>query len=229
MAPKSMTPSFSSRSIVLSSMLIWSSGVMSAVMAPFDASGSVLRQNGSSSWIDTGVGLFSPITLNGSSAVLRDGPERAQSAPFPPTINSACQPPLCPRHRVKSAKCMPWNFVLNSRRADQRSPERNAHAEPDPRPSQQDRRSGPRQGARDEHQAPRRRRARPVGSCEVAAARGRRQHVPLRRRRWQGMGLGRHGRGEPHPARRAPRRTRSSSGRSAPRRRASSCRRPAPS
>ena len=30
----------------------------------FEASGRVLRQNGSSSWIDTGVGLLSPITLN---------------------------------------------------------------------------------------------------------------------------------------------------------------------
>src|ERR1041384_5199278 len=37
---------------------------MSAVTAPSDASGMVLRQNGISSWIDTGVGLFSPITLN---------------------------------------------------------------------------------------------------------------------------------------------------------------------
>ena len=64
MAAKSMTPSFNSRSIVLSSMPIWSSGVMSTVMAPFDASGIVLRQNGSSSWIDTGVGLLSPMTLN---------------------------------------------------------------------------------------------------------------------------------------------------------------------
>ena len=45
----SMTPSFSSRSMVLSSMPIWSSGVMSAVMAPFDASGMVFRQNGNSS------------------------------------------------------------------------------------------------------------------------------------------------------------------------------------
>ena len=50
--------------MVLSSMPIWSSGVMSAVIAPFDASGMVLRQNGISSWIDTGVGLFSPMTLN---------------------------------------------------------------------------------------------------------------------------------------------------------------------
>ncbi len=76
MAAKSMTPSFSSRSIVLSSMLIWSSGVTSAVIAPFDASGSVLRQNGSSSWIETGVGLLSPITLNwllGRSCARSDG------------------------------------------------------------------------------------------------------------------------------------------------------------
>jgi len=46
---KSITPSFNSRSMVLSSMLIWSSGVMSAVMAPFDTSVIVLRQNGTSS------------------------------------------------------------------------------------------------------------------------------------------------------------------------------------
>ena len=59
-----MTPSFSSRSMVLSSMPIWSSGVTSAVIAPFDASGIVLRQNGNSSWIDTGVGLLRPMTLN---------------------------------------------------------------------------------------------------------------------------------------------------------------------
>ena len=64
MAAKSITPSFNSRSMVLSSMPIWSSGVMSALIAPFEASGMVLRQNGSSSWIETGVGLFSPMTLN---------------------------------------------------------------------------------------------------------------------------------------------------------------------
>ena len=64
MAAKSMTPSFSSRSMVLSSMPIWSSGVTSTVIAPFDASGIVLRQNGISSWIDTGVGLLRPMTLN---------------------------------------------------------------------------------------------------------------------------------------------------------------------
>ena len=63
-AAKSMTPSFSSRSMVLSSIPIWSSGVTSTVIAPFDASGIVLRQNGSSSWIDTGVGLLRPMTLN---------------------------------------------------------------------------------------------------------------------------------------------------------------------
>ena len=72
--------------------------------------------------------------------------------------------------------------------------------QPHPRPSQQDRRSGSRKGPRDEDQAARRRRARPVGPPEVAAARGRRQHVPLRRRPWQGVGLGRHGRGQPHLA-----------------------------
>ena len=49
MPAKSITPSFSRRSIVLSSMPIWSSGVMSAVIAPFEASGMVLRQNGTSS------------------------------------------------------------------------------------------------------------------------------------------------------------------------------------
>jgi hypothetical protein len=38
--------------------------VISALIAPFDASGMVLRQNGISSWIETGVGLLSPMTLN---------------------------------------------------------------------------------------------------------------------------------------------------------------------
>ena len=71
MPAKSITPSFSRRSIVLSSMLIWSSGVMSPVMAPFDASVIVFRQNGSSSWIETGVGLLSPIDLE---LRLRQGP-----------------------------------------------------------------------------------------------------------------------------------------------------------
>jgi len=33
-------------------------------MAPFDACEMVLRQNGTSSTIDTGVGLFRPMTLN---------------------------------------------------------------------------------------------------------------------------------------------------------------------
>ena len=37
---------------------------MSAVIAPFEASVMVLRQNGTSSWIETGVGLLRPITLN---------------------------------------------------------------------------------------------------------------------------------------------------------------------
>src|SRR6266704_2155141 len=37
---------------------------MSAVMAPFDALGSVSRQNGSSSTLDATVGLLRPITLN---------------------------------------------------------------------------------------------------------------------------------------------------------------------
>jgi hypothetical protein len=48
-AAKSMTPSFSRRSIVLSSTPIWSSGVMSAVIAPLEASGMVFFQNGVSS------------------------------------------------------------------------------------------------------------------------------------------------------------------------------------
>ena len=64
MPAKSMTPSRSRRSIVLSSMPIWSSGVMSAVMAPLEAFGSVSRQNGTSSTIDATVGLFRPMTLN---------------------------------------------------------------------------------------------------------------------------------------------------------------------
>ena len=46
MPAKSITPRRRSRSIVLSSMPIWSSGVTSAVIAPFDALGSVSRQNG---------------------------------------------------------------------------------------------------------------------------------------------------------------------------------------
>src|SRR6185295_17048026 len=39
-------------------------GVMSAVIAPFEASVMVLRQNGTSSWIEAGVGPLSPMTLN---------------------------------------------------------------------------------------------------------------------------------------------------------------------
>src|SRR5919201_1641636 len=46
MPAKSITPSFSSGSIVLSSMPIWSSGVMSAVMAPVEAFGRVSRPLG---------------------------------------------------------------------------------------------------------------------------------------------------------------------------------------
>src|SRR5688572_3735513 len=64
MLAKSITPSFSSRSIVLSSMPIWSSGVISAVIAPFEALGSVWRQNGTSSTVEATVGLLRPITLN---------------------------------------------------------------------------------------------------------------------------------------------------------------------
>ena len=101
--------------MVLSSMPIWSSGVMSTVMAPFDASGIVLRQNGSSSWIDTGVGLFNPITLNWllgrSCAKAPDATAAANAAPIN-TRFSMCNPL---RSLVKSAKCMPRDFVLNSR------------------------------------------------------------------------------------------------------------------
>ncbi len=49
MPAKSITPSFNSRSMVLSSMPIWSSGVTSTEIALFEASGMVFRQNGSSS------------------------------------------------------------------------------------------------------------------------------------------------------------------------------------
>jgi len=63
MPAKSIPPSRSRRSIVLSSMPIWSSGVMSVVMAPFDALGIVWRQNGTSSTIEATVGPFSPIAL----------------------------------------------------------------------------------------------------------------------------------------------------------------------
>src|SRR5687768_7431271 len=64
MPAKSITPRRRSRSMVLSSIPIWSSGVMSALIAPFDALGSVSRQNGTSSTIDATVGAFSPMTLN---------------------------------------------------------------------------------------------------------------------------------------------------------------------
>src|SRR2546421_1427380 len=64
MPAKSITPRRKRRSIVLSSTPIWSSGVMSALMAPFDALGSVSRQNGTSSTLEATVGLFKPITLN---------------------------------------------------------------------------------------------------------------------------------------------------------------------
>ncbi len=64
MLAKSITPSFSSRSMVLSSMPIWSSGVMSTVMAPLDASGMVLVQNGISSTVEATVGPLRPIALN---------------------------------------------------------------------------------------------------------------------------------------------------------------------
>jgi hypothetical protein len=48
----------------LSSTPIWSSGVMSALMAPLDALGSVCRQNGTSSTIEATVGPLRPMTLN---------------------------------------------------------------------------------------------------------------------------------------------------------------------
>jgi hypothetical protein len=63
MPAKSITPRRSRRSMVLSSMPIWSSGVMSAVIRPFEARGIVSRQNGTSSMVEATVGLFSPITL----------------------------------------------------------------------------------------------------------------------------------------------------------------------
>ena len=76
--------------MVLSSMLIWSSGVTSAVMAPFEASGRVLRQNGNSSWTETGVGLLRPMTLNwffGRSCAA--APEAIKAASATP-VNTRC-------------------------------------------------------------------------------------------------------------------------------------------
>src|SRR5258708_8797318 len=64
MPAESITARRSRRRIVLSSMPIWSSGVMSAVMAPLDALVSVSRQNGTSSTLEATVGLLRPITLN---------------------------------------------------------------------------------------------------------------------------------------------------------------------
>src|SRR5947207_1367208 len=56
MPAKSITPRRSRRSMVLSSIPIWSSGVMSALIAPFEAFGNVSRQNGTSSTIEATVG-----------------------------------------------------------------------------------------------------------------------------------------------------------------------------
>ena len=64
MPAKSITPRRSRRSMVLSSIPIWSSGVMSALIAPFEAFGNVSRQNGTSSMIEATVGLLRPMTLN---------------------------------------------------------------------------------------------------------------------------------------------------------------------
>src|SRR5215211_7409721 len=102
MPAKSITPSFKSRSIVLSSMPIWSSGVTSAVTAPFEASGIVLRQKGSSSTIETGVGLLRPMTLNcalgrscaaaaeASAAASADPITKRYNIAFPPCSEGQC-------------------------------------------------------------------------------------------------------------------------------------------
>ena len=84
MPAKSITPSRSSRSIVLSSMPIWSSGVMSAVIAPFEAFGSVSRQKGTSSTMDATVGALRPMTLNwvrGRSCAPTDSASSTATAP----------------------------------------------------------------------------------------------------------------------------------------------------
>src|ERR1043166_9001036 len=88
---------------------------MSTVIAPFDASGIVLRQNGSSSWIDTGVGLFSPMTLNwlfGRSWAA--APDASASSASTANNRLSMSAPFFPRHHAKSAKCMPRKSVLNS-------------------------------------------------------------------------------------------------------------------
>src|SRR5215217_785926 len=104
MPAKSMTPSFKSRSMVLSSMPIWSSGVTSAVMARFDASGMVFRQNGSSSTMDTGVGLLRPITLNcafgRSCAAAPDAIVAPRASPISKRCN-ICDPPSLLRTSVR--------------------------------------------------------------------------------------------------------------------------------
>src|SRR5688572_28087347 len=94
MPAKSITPRRSSRSIVLSSMPIWSSGVTSAVIAPLEAFGSVSRQNGASSTMWATVGLLSPITLNcvfGRSCA-RTGKETATSAAPSVRFSMGCPP-----------------------------------------------------------------------------------------------------------------------------------------
>src|SRR5688572_3415016 len=97
---KSITPRRSSRSMVLSSIPIWSSGVMSALIAPFDAFGSVSRQNGTSSTIDATVGALSPITLNcvlGNSCATTENESRTATAP---------------RVRASMAVSSSWNILL---------------------------------------------------------------------------------------------------------------------
>ena len=109
MPAKSITPSFSSRSMVLSSMPIWSSGVMSAVMAPFEASVMVLRQNGTSSWIETGVGPLRPMTLNWLFG--RSCAAAAETRPANVSPSNACFSICISPKPIRRAKC-----VTNRRR-----------------------------------------------------------------------------------------------------------------
>ena len=108
MPAKSITPSFNSRSMVLSSMPIWSSGVMSAVIAPFETSVMVLRQNGTSSWIEAGVGPFSPITLNWffgrSCAAAPDAIAPASASPIKERCSIAVSPRVLSR-KMKHSLC----------------------------------------------------------------------------------------------------------------------------
>src|SRR5712692_1950305 len=105
MPAKSITPRRSSRSIVLSSIPIWSSGVMSALIAPLEALGSVSRQNGTSSTIEATVGLLRPITLNW---VL--GRSCAE------TLNATSEPATIPKNVRVSIGPPPCENIVHDRR-----------------------------------------------------------------------------------------------------------------